>query len=53
MKVGDLITHCAAPHIVVSIKQSAPVAKRGLEAVVLKNVVTLETRTVPMKWLRR
>ena len=50
MKVGDLITHCATPHIVVSIEQSVPVARQGFEQVVLKDTTTLETRTIPMKW---
>jgi len=53
MKVGDLIAHANTPHIVVSIEQSIPVARKGLEMVVLKNTKTLETRRLPMKWLRR
>jgi hypothetical protein len=53
MKVGDLIYYLSTPHVVVSIEQSVPVARRGLEAVVLKDTTTLETRTLPMKWIRR
>ena len=52
MKVGDLIAYIGSPHIVVSIEKSVPVARRGLEQVVLKDTKTLETRTVPMKWIR-
>ena len=52
MKVGDLITHARELHIVVSIEKSVPVARRGLEQVVLKDTKTLETRTIPMKWIR-
>ena len=52
MKVGDLITHTNVPHIVVEIRPSVPVARAGLETVVLLNPKTLKTRTIPMKWLR-
>ena len=52
MKVGDLIIHANAPHIVVGFEQSAPVARPDLEQVILKNTKTLETRRVPMKWFR-
>ena len=52
MKVGDLIIHANTPHIVISIEQSIPVARKGVEIAVLKNTKTLETRRVPMKWLR-
>ena len=52
MKVGDLITHARELHIVVEIRPSVPVARAGLEQVVLKNTKTLETRTIPMKWMR-
>ena len=53
MKVGDLITHSNEPHIVVKIRPSIPVARVGLEQVVLKNTKTLETRTIPRKWIGR
>jgi hypothetical protein len=52
MKVGDLITHARQLHIVIEIKHSTPVARVGLEELVLKNTKTLETRTIPMKWIR-
>ena len=53
MKVGDLIEYNDAPHIVLSIAPSKPVAKVGLENVVLKNTQTLKTYTIPVKWARR
>ena len=52
MNVGDLVTHANIPHIVVEIRLSVPVARAGLETVVLLNPKTLKTRTIPMKWLR-
>ena len=52
MKVGDLVNYTSEPHIVVKIRPSIPVARAGLEQVVLKNTKTLETRTIPIKWLR-
>jgi len=51
MKVGDLIRYIGSLHIVVSIEKSVPVARKGLETVVLKDTKTLETRTIPMKWI--
>ena len=53
MKVGDLIEYNDAPHIVLKIRSSRPVARVGLEQVVLKNTQTLETTTIPVKWVRR
>ena len=53
MKVGDLVNYTSEPHIVVEIRPSVPVARAGLETVVLLNTQTLKIRTVPMKWLRR
>ena len=53
MKVGDLVNYTSEPHIVVEIRPSVPVARAGLEHVVLLNPKTLKTRTVPMKWIRR
>ena len=52
MKVGDLIEYNDAPYIVLKIRPSTPVARVGLEELVLKNTKTLETRTIPMKWIR-
>ncbi len=52
MKVGDLIDYNDAPHIVLKIQPSKPVAREGLQQVVLKNTKTLKTHTVPMKWFR-
>jgi hypothetical protein len=52
MKVGDLINYRGKPHIVVSIRPSMPVARPNHEQVVLKNTVTLKTRTTPMKWIK-
>lgn len=52
MKVGDLVYYLRIPHIVVTIEQSVPVARRGFQTVVLKDTTTLETRTLPMKWLK-
>ena len=53
MKVGDLIEYNDAPHIVLKIRPSRPVARQGLEQVVLKNTQTLKTYTIPVKWARR
>ena len=53
MKVGDLIEYNDAPHIVLKIRPSEPVARVGLENVVLKNTQTLKTYTIPVKWVRR
>ena len=53
MKVGDLIQYNDAPYIVLKIRSSRPVARVGLEQVVLKNTQTLETTTIPVKWVRR
>ncbi len=53
MKVGDLISYRGTPHIVIEIKQTAPVARAGLEVVVMLDTTQLETRTIPMKWMRR
>ena len=52
MKVGDLVKYTNEPHIVVEIRPSVPVARAGLETVVLLNTQTLKTRTVPLKWVR-
>ena len=55
MKVGDLVYYLDIPHIVVSIEQTVPVAIRGFgdyRKTVLKDTTTLETRTLPMKWLK-
>ena len=52
MNVGDLVTHVNIPHIVVEIRPSIPVARAGIDQVVLLNIQTLKTRTIPMKWLR-
>ena len=52
MKVGDLIEYNDAPHIVLKIRPSRPVARVGLEQVVLKNTQTLKTHTIPRKWIR-
>ena len=52
MKVGDLVNFTFEPHIVVEIRPSVSVARAGLEQVVLFNPKTLETRTIPIKWLR-
>ena len=53
MKVGDLIEYNDAPHIVLKIRPSKPVARQGLEQVVLKNTQTLKTYAIPVKWVRR
>ncbi len=53
MKVGDLIDYNDAPHIVLKIRPSRPVARQGLEQVVLKNTQTLKTHTIPVKWVRK
>ena len=53
MKVGDLIQYNGAPHIVLSLAPSKPVARVGLEHVVLKNTQTLKTHTIPLKWIRK
>ena len=53
MKVGDLIEYNDAPHIMLSIAPSKPVAKVGLENVVLKNTQTLKTYTIPRQWIRK
>ena len=52
MNVGDLIQYNAAPHIVLRIRPSKPVARVGLEQVVLKNTQTLKSHTIPRKWIR-
>ena len=52
MNVGDLVKYTNEPHIVVEIRPSVPVARAGLEQVVLLNTQTLKTRTVPIKWVR-
>ena len=53
MNVGDLIDYNDAPHIVLKIRPSRPVARVGLEQVVLKNTQTLKTYTIPRKWIRK
>ncbi len=53
MKVGDLIEYNDAPHIVLKIRPSRPVARVGLEQVVLKNTQTLKTYAIPVKWMRK
>ena len=53
MKVGDLIDYNGELYIVVKIRPSIPTASTGQEIVVLKDAKTLETRTLPMKWIRR
>ena len=53
MKVGDLIEYNGAPHIVLKIRPSEPVARVGLESVVLKNTKTLKTYAIPVKWVMR
>ena len=53
MNVGDLIEYNDAPHIVLKIRPSRPVARQGLEQVALKNAQTLKTYTIPVKWIRR
>jgi len=53
MKVGDLIEYNDAPHIVLKIRPSKPVARVGLEQVVLKNTQTLKTYAIPRKWIRK
>ena len=52
MKAGDLINYRGKPHIVVYIRPSMPVARRGKEMVSLTDTTTLETREVPMKWIK-
>jgi len=53
MKIGDLINFRGTPHIVIKIRPSIPVVRAGQEIVVLKDAKTLETRTIPTKWIRR
>tara|TARA_R110002167_G_scaffold153748_1_gene347980 strand:+ start:146 stop:307 length:162 start_codon:yes stop_codon:yes gene_type:complete len=53
MEIGDLIEYNDAPHIVLKIRPSEPVARVGLEHVVLKNTQTLKTHIIPVKWVRR
>ena len=48
MKAGDLINYRGKPHIVVYIRPSMPVARRGKEMVSLTDTTTLETREVHM-----
>ena len=52
MNIGDLIGFRGALHLVVKIRPSIPNAIAGQEIAVLKDTKTLETRTVPMKWIR-
>ena len=52
MKVGYLIGFRGTPHLVVKIRPSIPNARAGQEIAVLKDAKTLETRTVPLKWIR-
>jgi len=52
MKVGDLISYRGAPHIVIEFKQSVPVARPDLVELVLLDTTQLETRSVPIKWIR-
>ena len=52
MNVGDLVKYTNEPHIVVEIRPSVPVARAGLEQVVLVHCKTLKQRTVPLKWVR-
>ena len=52
MKVGDLIDYNDAPHIVLKIRPSRPVARVGLEQVVLMNTQTHKTYAIPRKWIR-
>ena len=53
MNIGDLIEYDGAPYIVLKIRPSRPVARQGLEQVVLKSTQTLKTRTIPVKWMRK
>ena len=53
MNVGDLIKYNGAPHIVLKMRPSKPVARVGLEQVVMKNTQTLKTHTIPRKWIRK
>ena len=52
MNIGDLIGFRGTPHIVVKIRPPIPNARTGQEIVVLKDTKTLETRTIPTKWIR-
>tara|TARA_R110001599_G_scaffold278131_5_gene479525 strand:- start:73 stop:240 length:168 start_codon:yes stop_codon:yes gene_type:complete len=52
MKVGDLISYRGAPHLVVEIRSSIPLARAGQEVVVMLDTTQLETRTVPVRWIR-
>lgn len=51
MKVGDMIDYRGTIHIVLNIRPSMPVARRGLEQVVIKDMTTLKNRTIPIKWI--
>ena len=53
MNIGDLIVYRGTPHLVVKIRPSIPNARAGQEIMVLKDAKTLETRTIPLKWIRR
>jgi len=53
MKVGDLIRHQGELYIVIEIRPSVPVARQGLETVVLHHAKTMKQCTIPMKWMRR
>ena len=53
MNIGDLIAYRGTPHLVVEIRPSVPVARAGLETVVLLDTKQLETRTIPRKWIGR
>ena len=52
MKVGDLIRYQSELYIVVEISPSVPVARAGLETVVLHHTKSMKQRTIPMKWIR-
>ena len=53
MKVGDLVNYNRELYIVVEIRPSVPVARAGLETVVLHHTRSMKQRTAPMKWIRR
>ena len=52
MKDGDLISFRGTLHLVVKIRAAIPNGTDAREIVVLKDAKTLETRTLPMKWIR-
>ena len=52
MNIGDLIKYKGELHIVVKIRPSIPNARAGQGTGVLLDTKQLETRTIPMKWIR-